>query len=115
MKDDQVYTPAGLGVVTSKAGFRVHPVTGKGDFHNGVDLGANLNSAANSCTSLQAMEAATVNKFGPGVGVVTFLDTVANGAFSTTMNLACNTAINTISNGLWSGSADENFTMPASR
>lgn len=43
MKDDQVYTPAGMGVVTSKAGFRVHPVTGRGDFHNGVDLAANLN------------------------------------------------------------------------
>jgi len=43
LKDDQVYTPAGMGVVTSKAGFRVHPVTGKGDFHNGVDLGAKLN------------------------------------------------------------------------
>lgn len=43
MRDDVVYTPAGMGVVTSKAGFRVHPVTGKGDFHNGVDLGANLN------------------------------------------------------------------------
>lgn len=43
MQDEQVYTPAGLGVVTSKAGFRVHPVTGRGDFHTGVDLGANLN------------------------------------------------------------------------
>ncbi len=43
MKDDQVYTPAGMGVVTSKAGFRVHPVTGRGDFHNGVDLAAHLN------------------------------------------------------------------------
>jgi murein DD-endopeptidase MepM/ murein hydrolase activator NlpD len=43
MRDEQVYTPAGMGVVTSKAGFRVHPVTGKGDFHNGVDLAANLN------------------------------------------------------------------------
>lgn len=43
MRDDQIYTPAGMGVVTSKAGFRVHPVTGKGDFHNGVDLGAHLN------------------------------------------------------------------------
>jgi murein DD-endopeptidase MepM/ murein hydrolase activator NlpD len=43
MKDDQIYTPAGLGVVTSKAGFRIHPITGKGDFHNGVDLGAKLN------------------------------------------------------------------------
>ncbi|MBX9722481.1 MAG: hypothetical protein K2X81_13870, partial [Candidatus Obscuribacterales bacterium] len=43
MRDDQVYTPVGLGQVTSKAGFRVHPVTGKGDFHNGVDLAAKLN------------------------------------------------------------------------
>lgn len=43
MREDQVYTPVGLGIVTSKAGFRVHPVTGKGDFHSGVDLGAKLN------------------------------------------------------------------------
>lgn len=43
MKDDQVYTPAGMGIVTSPAGFRIHPITGKGDFHNGVDLGAHLN------------------------------------------------------------------------
>jgi len=43
LRDDQVYTPVGMGVVTSKAGFRVHPVTGKGDFHNGVDLAAKLN------------------------------------------------------------------------
>jgi murein DD-endopeptidase MepM/ murein hydrolase activator NlpD len=43
MKDNQVYTPAGMGVVTSRAGFRIHPVTGRGDFHSGVDLGAHLN------------------------------------------------------------------------
>lgn len=43
MQDTVLYTPVGLGIVTSKAGFRVHPVTGKGDFHNGVDLAANLN------------------------------------------------------------------------
>jgi len=43
MRDDMIYTPAGMGIVTSKAGFRIHPVTGKGDFHNGVDLGAKLN------------------------------------------------------------------------
>lgn len=43
MRDDQIYTPAGMGMVTSKAGFRVHPVTGRGDFHTGVDLGAHLN------------------------------------------------------------------------
>lgn len=43
MKDSIVYTPVGMGVVTSKAGFRVHPVTGRGDFHSGVDLAARLN------------------------------------------------------------------------
>jgi murein DD-endopeptidase MepM/ murein hydrolase activator NlpD len=43
MKDNITYTPVGMGIVTSKAGFRVHPVTGRGDFHSGVDLGANLN------------------------------------------------------------------------
>jgi hypothetical protein len=43
MRDDQIYTPVGLGIVTSKAGFRIHPVTGKGDFHSGVDLAAHLN------------------------------------------------------------------------
>lgn len=43
MRDDIMYTPVGMGIVTSKAGFRIHPVTGKGDFHSGVDLGARLN------------------------------------------------------------------------
>lgn len=43
MRDDQMYTPVGMGTITSKAGFRVHPVTGRSDFHSGVDLGARLN------------------------------------------------------------------------
>lgn len=43
MRNDVTYTPVGLGVVTSKAGFRIHPITGRGDFHSGVDLAANLN------------------------------------------------------------------------
>jgi murein DD-endopeptidase MepM/ murein hydrolase activator NlpD len=43
MRDDVVYTPVGMGIVSSRAGFRLHPVTGKGDFHSGVDLAANLN------------------------------------------------------------------------
>jgi len=43
MKDNVTYTPVGLGIVTSKAGFRIHPITGRGDFHSGVDLAANLN------------------------------------------------------------------------
>lgn len=43
MRDNVIYTPVGLGIVTSKAGFRIHPITGRGDFHSGVDLAANLN------------------------------------------------------------------------
>jgi murein DD-endopeptidase MepM/ murein hydrolase activator NlpD len=43
MRDNVVYTPVGMGVITSKAGFRIHPITGRGDFHSGVDLAANLN------------------------------------------------------------------------
>lgn len=47
MVDNVPYSPVGDGngvSITSKAGFRVHPVTGRGDFHNGVDLGAQLNN-----------------------------------------------------------------------
>lgn len=43
MREDLTYTPVGLGVVTSNAGFRVHPITGKHAFHSGVDLAAHLN------------------------------------------------------------------------
>lgn len=43
MQNNLMYSPVGMGEVTSKAGFRVHPVTGHGDFHNGVDLAARLN------------------------------------------------------------------------
>ncbi len=43
LQDNLVYTPVGTGLVTSKAGFRVHPVTGKHSFHSGVDLKAKLN------------------------------------------------------------------------
>lgn len=43
MRDDVIYTPVGMGLVTSKAGYRIHPVTGKYDFHSGVDLAAHLN------------------------------------------------------------------------
>ncbi|MBI3437952.1 MAG: TonB-dependent receptor [Proteobacteria bacterium] len=74
------------------------------------DLGADLNATGNSCASLHAMENATIGKFGsPTTGVVTFLDTISGGALSSTQNLACNPAVNTISNGLWSGSSDESF------
>ncbi len=43
LQDNLVYTPVGTGLITSKAGFRVHPVTGKHSFHSGVDLKAKLN------------------------------------------------------------------------
>lgn len=43
MRDDIPYSPVGMGLVTSKAGMRIHPVTGAHAFHSGVDLGARLN------------------------------------------------------------------------
>lgn len=43
LQDNVMYTPVGSGLITSKAGFRVHPVTGKYAFHSGVDLAAKLN------------------------------------------------------------------------
>ncbi len=44
LRDDIAYTPVGRGRITSNAGFRTHPVTGRrGSFHSGVDLGAKLN------------------------------------------------------------------------
>lgn len=43
MRDDVPYTPVGKGLVSSKAGYRRHPVTGKHSFHSGVDLKAKLN------------------------------------------------------------------------
>ncbi|MGQ0533993.1 MAG: TonB-dependent receptor [Caulobacteraceae bacterium] len=68
------------------------------------DLSANLLSTGASCTSLQAMETATDASFPTPGGVVSFL--VANG-FATPMNLACNPAVNTISNGSWTGDHEE--------
>jgi len=71
------------------------------------DLSADLTGATgNACASLHALESGTIGFFPGGRGVVTFLD---NAGFSTPMNLACNPAVNTVSNGLWSGSADESF------
>lgn len=43
LRDDLVYTPVGRGRITSKAGYRVHPVTRRHSFHSGVDLAAKLN------------------------------------------------------------------------
>ena len=43
LEDNIAYTPVGHGLVTSKAGFRRHPITGRHSFHSGVDLDARLN------------------------------------------------------------------------
>lgn len=43
LRDDIVYSPVGVGRITSGAGFRRHPVTGRHSFHSGVDLSAKLN------------------------------------------------------------------------
>lgn len=43
LRDDLIYTPVGRGRITSKAGYRVHPVTHRHSFHSGVDLSAKLN------------------------------------------------------------------------
>jgi outer membrane receptor protein involved in Fe transport len=74
--------------------------------HEKKELDADLDATGNSCASLQAMETATSGIIGPN-GIVNFLDTVANGAFSSLMNFACNPAVNTISNGTYSGDASE--------
>ena len=78
--------------------------------HDTKDLSADLLSIGDSCTSLQAMEAATAADAnwllatGGAGGVVTFLS--ANG-FATPMNLACNPAVNSISNGSHTGDREE--------
>lgn len=43
LEDNLVYTPVGKGRITSKAGYRIHPVTRRHSFHSGVDLAAKLN------------------------------------------------------------------------
>jgi outer membrane receptor protein involved in Fe transport len=69
------------------------------------ELSANLSATNNACASLQAMEAATsVSVPTPG-GIVSAIQSTAAGA--TAMALACNPAVNPISNGAWAGSRDE--------
>jgi iron complex outermembrane receptor protein len=75
--------------------------------HETKEVAADLNATGNSCASLQAMEAATAAAFAPatgGGGVVTFLQQIG---LTTPMNLACNPAVNTISNGTWTGESEE--------
>ena len=68
------------------------------------DLTANLLSSSNSCLSLQGLEVFTDALVpGPG-GVVTAIQA---GPGADLMNIACNPAINPISNGLWTGDSEE--------
>jgi iron complex outermembrane recepter protein len=76
--------------------------------HETKDLSADLLSTSNSCASLQFVEAATdpfVGLPADGIGLVSALQ--AGGA-AALMNIACNPAINPISNGAWAGDREEN-------
>jgi outer membrane receptor protein involved in Fe transport len=70
------------------------------------DLTANLNAVNTTCQSLRAMETATAAAIpGPGGIVAAIQGSSANGA--TAMALACNPAVNDISNGNYEGSRSE--------
>jgi outer membrane receptor protein involved in Fe transport len=69
------------------------------------DLASTLNSVSPSCLTLQQMETATDAALPGTGGLVSILQA---GAASALMNFACNPAVNTIANGNWTGSADEN-------
>jgi len=75
--------------------------------HEKKDLFSDLRATGNECASLQQMENATRGIIG-ATGIVTFIDGLQGGALSPLMNLACNPAVNTISNGQWNGDASEN-------
>jgi iron complex outermembrane receptor protein len=68
------------------------------------DLQANLNSISNSCAALQAVETGTLALIpGPG-GLVNALNQTAAAGL---MNIACNPAVNPISNGAHTDSREE--------
>ncbi|MGD9814925.1 MAG: TonB-dependent receptor [Hyphomonadaceae bacterium] len=81
------------------------------------DVAANLFAINSSCDSLRLMETSTAGVGGlpPGVGIVSFIQTVdpdgpgpaLAGALSPLMNLACNPAVNTIANGTYAGDREE--------
>ncbi|MGD9965896.1 MAG: TonB-dependent receptor [Hyphomonadaceae bacterium] len=69
------------------------------------DLSASLFSTSNSCAALRGVEAATNNPLTPAQdGVVTLM--LASAAAGL-MNIACNPAINPISNGNWASDSEE--------
>ncbi len=77
------------------------------------DLAANLSAANNTCTSLQAMEAATSAATPTPGGIVSAIQ--ASPAGSVAMSLSCNPATNPIANGIWTGDhAEEEFSGTAS-
>jgi outer membrane receptor protein involved in Fe transport len=71
------------------------------------ELNANLLSTANSCLSLQGIETLTDPFFGGVADGIGFIEVLEGTAAAGLMNVACNPAINPISNGTWSGERDE--------
>ncbi len=79
------------------------------------DLTADLFATNTTCDSLRAMELGTDGIIG-AQGIVYATQTIdpdgagplGAGALSPLMNLACNPAVNNISNGLWTGDSEEN-------
>jgi outer membrane receptor protein involved in Fe transport len=68
------------------------------------DLDADLLSTSNSCASLQAVEFGT-DALVPGPGGL--ISVLQAGPLSSIMNIACNPAVNPISNGTWTGDREE--------
>jgi iron complex outermembrane receptor protein len=81
------------------------------------ELTSSLNATNTTCDSLRLMETNTVGltPLGPGVGIVTAIQTIdpdgpgpaQAGALSSLMNLACNPAVNPIANGNRTGEREE--------
>ncbi len=76
--------------------------------HETKDLGANLLSISPSCTSLQGINIFTDPFFALPADGIGFINVLEGAGLADLMNIACNPAINPISNGLWSGAREEN-------
>jgi len=86
--------------------------------HETKDLSADLFAINPSCDALRAMETGTAGagSLPPGVGIVSVIQSIdpdgpgplLPGALSPLMNLACNPAVNPISNGTWTDDREEN-------
>lgn len=71
------------------------------------DLNADLLSVSNSCSSLQFVEAVTDPFFGGVADGIGFVSVLQVGGAADLMNIACNPAVNPISNGNWNGDREE--------